>query len=92
MPWMSGLCPALAGQGAIEGKTVHRSHLRGERAIQRVAASDSGLGGVLGQVLGQVRTARKRNEMTPSRRCSARYGSRVRSSPWMPSAAYAKRH
>ncbi|VVE54730.1 ISAs1 family transposase [Pandoraea sputorum] len=59
--WMSGLCPALAGQVvAIDGKTIRRSHQRGERAIHRVSAYGSGLG----VVLGQVRTAQKSNEIT----------------------------
>lgn len=59
--WMSGLCPALAGQVvAIDGKTVRGSHQRGERAIHLVSAYGSGLGAVLGQ----VRTADKSNEIT----------------------------
>lgn len=59
--WMSGLCPALAGQVvAIDGKTVRGSHQRGQRAIHLVSAYGSGLG----MVLGQVRTADKSNEIT----------------------------
>ncbi|WP_249744942.1 ISAs1 family transposase [Burkholderia pyrrocinia] len=59
--WMSHLCPALAGQVvAIDGKTVRGPHQRGERAIHLVSVYGSGLG----VVLGQVRTADKRNEIT----------------------------
>ncbi|MGF6605022.1 putative transposase YbfD/YdcC, partial [Paraburkholderia sp. GAS448] len=59
--WMSGLCPALAGQVvAIDGKTVRGSRQRGERAIHLVAAYGSGLG----MALGRVRTAGKSNEIT----------------------------
>jgi hypothetical protein len=59
--WMSGLCPALAGQVvAVDGKTVRGSRQRGERAIHLVSAYGSGLG----MALGQVRTAENSNEIT----------------------------
>lgn len=61
MRWTSHLFPPLADQVvAIDGKTVRRSHDRGQRAIHLVSAYGAGLG----MVPGQVRTAEKSNEIT----------------------------
>jgi predicted transposase YbfD/YdcC len=59
--WMSGLVPTLTDEiVAIDGKTVRRSHGRGQRPIHLVSAYGAGFGAVLGQ----VRTSEKSNEIT----------------------------
>jgi predicted transposase YbfD/YdcC len=58
--WMVSLCPALKGMVAVDGKTVRRSHRAGQKAIHLVSAYAHGLG----VTLGQVKTARKSNEIT----------------------------
>jgi len=59
--WTSHPFPTLVDQVvAIDGKTVCGSHDRGQRAIHLVSAYGAGLG----MVLGRVRTAEKRNEIT----------------------------
>ena len=58
--WMSSLCPALEGVVAVDGKTVRRSHGAGRKAIHLVSAYAHGLG----VTLGQLKTAKKSNEIT----------------------------
>jgi predicted transposase YbfD/YdcC len=58
--WMSQLCPALKGQAiAIDGKSVRRSHGRGQSMVHLVSAWHS----AAGLTLGQVKTADKSNEI-----------------------------
>lgn len=74
--WVSGICPAVAGQVvAIDGKTVRRSHGMGRSAIHLVSAYC----GALGATLGQVRTAEKATKSPRSRHCWMPCCSRVRS-------------
>lgn len=59
--WMRSLCPSLAGQMvAIDGKSLRGSHEAGVNMAHLVSAWSSRAG----VVLGQVRTASKRNEIT----------------------------
>jgi hypothetical protein len=61
--WRVSLCPALkgvVGVVAVDGKTVRRSHRAGQKAIHLVSAYAQGLG----LTLGQVKTAKKSNEIT----------------------------
>lgn len=58
--WMRPLCGAFDGlHVALDGKTVRRSQLAGQKAIHVVAAFAHGLG----LTLGQVKTAEKSNEI-----------------------------
>jgi predicted transposase YbfD/YdcC len=58
--WMVSLCPALKGVVAVDGKTIRRSHGKGQKAIHVVSAYAHSLG----LTLGQVKTSEKSNEMT----------------------------
>jgi predicted transposase YbfD/YdcC len=59
--WMRSVCQAFDGlQVALDGKTVRRSKLFGQKAIHLVSAFAHGLG----LTLGQVKTAEKSNEIT----------------------------
>lgn len=58
--WMATLCPALTGVVAVDGKTVRCSQRTGQKAIHLVSAYAHGLG----VTLGQVKTAKKSNEIT----------------------------
>ncbi len=58
--WMASLCPALEGVVAVDGKTVRRSRHAGRKAIHLVSAYAHGLG----MTLGQLKTAKKSNEIT----------------------------
>ena len=61
MAWMGEVCGALKGlQIAIDGKTAKRSKSAGGKALHLVSAYAHGLG----VALGQVKTARKSNEIT----------------------------
>lgn len=58
--WMSQLCPTLKGGAiAIDGKSVRRSHGRGQSMVHLVSAWHS----AAGLVLGQVKTGDKSNEI-----------------------------